>query len=146
MDPRRRRRRLPRPLLVLVGLVAGVALGLSIDVVRSGGTAGWLARHHLSPAYQARGVRIDIGPRSLYLDCRGEGTPTVVLEAGSGSDSSTWSAVLDDLAATTRTCAYDRAGRGRSDPAEEQTLSHAVAELQALLTAAGESPPYLLVA
>jgi pimeloyl-ACP methyl ester carboxylesterase len=140
-------RRRPAPVIagVLLAVIAGVALALVIDVARVGGPAAWLARHHLTPPYEARGERIDIGPRSLYLDCRGEGAPTVVLEAGSGADSSTWSAVLDGLAASTRTCAYDRAGRGRSDPAEEQTLSHATAELGALLRAAGELPPYVLV-
>ncbi|MDO8485602.1 MAG: alpha/beta hydrolase, partial [Candidatus Limnocylindrales bacterium] len=126
-------------------VVAGLLLGVAIDVARSGGPAGWLARHHLSPPYVARGERIDIGRRSLYIDCRGHGQPTVVLEAGSGADGSTWSAVLDVLASTTRTCAYDRAGRGRSDPTERQTLSHAAAELHALLVAAGEPGPYLLV-
>ena len=140
-----RRRTLLRPGVVLVAVAAGLLLGLAVDVVRSGGTAGWLARHHLSPPYEARGERFDIGRRSLYLDCRGEGTPTVVLEAGSGTDSATWSAVIDELASTTRACAYDRAGRGRSDPTERHTLSHAVAELRALLATAGESPPYVMV-
>ena len=128
-----------------MAVIAGLLLGVSVDIVRSGGTAGWLARHHLSPPYEARGERFDIGRRALYLDCRGAGEPTVVLEAGSGADSSTWSAVIDELASTTRTCAYDRAGRGRSDPAERHTLSHAAAELRALLATAGEPPPYLLV-
>lgn len=136
---------MPRLAVLLLAVAAGVALGLTIDVVRSGGPTGWLARHDLLPPYEAKGERIDIGRRSLYLDCRGEGAPTVVLEAGSGAGSPTWSAVLDDLAATTRTCAYDRAGRGRSDPVERHTLGHAAAELRALLATAGEPPPYILV-
>ncbi len=140
-----RRRTILRPAVLLVAVAAGIVLGLAIDVVRSGGTAGWLARHHLSPPYEAKGERFDVGRRSLYLDCRGKGPPTVVLEAGSGADSSTWSAVLDELASTTRTCAYDRAGRGRSDPVERHTLSDSAAELRALLATAGEPPPYVLV-
>jgi pimeloyl-ACP methyl ester carboxylesterase len=131
--------------MLVVAVVAGVALALVIDVVRAGSPAAWLARHHLAPPYEARGERFDIGRRELYLDCRGEGEPTVVLEAGSGADSSTWSAVLDALAATTRTCAYDRAGRARSDPIERHTLRHAAAELRALLATADEPPPFLLV-
>jgi pimeloyl-ACP methyl ester carboxylesterase len=130
---------------LLLAAVAGLVIGVAVDVVRSGGPSAWLARHHLSPPYEARGERIDIGDRSLYLDCRGEGLPTVVLEAGSGADSSAWGAVLDELASTTRTCAYDRAGRGRSDPAERRTLADAAAELRELLAAAGEAPPYILV-
>jgi pimeloyl-ACP methyl ester carboxylesterase len=145
MDATRRRRPLPSLTALVLAVVAGVVLALVIDIVRTGGPAGWLARHHLAQPYEARGERHDIGRRSLYLDCRGEGVPTVVLEAGSGADSATWSAVLDALAATTRTCAYDRAGRGRSDPAERHTLSNAAAELRALLATAGEEPPFLLV-
>ena len=138
-------RRLPSLTALVFAVVAGVALALVIDVVRTGGPAAWLARHHLAPPYEARGERFDIGRRALYVDCRGEGKPTVVLEAGSGADSSTWSAVLDALAATTRTCAYDRAGRARSDPTERHTLRDAAAELRTLLATAGEKPPFLLV-
>jgi pimeloyl-ACP methyl ester carboxylesterase len=147
MDPivRRRLGRAGRPVAVVLAVLAGLALGVSIDVFRDGGLGMWLARHHLSPPYVAKGERIDIGDRSLYLDCRGTGRPTVVLEAGMGSDSSTWSAVHDELASTTRTCAYDRAGRGRSDPTERRTLGQAAAELVTLLARAGEPGPYLLV-
>ena len=130
---------------LFLAAVMGLVIGVATDVVRSGGPSGWLARHHLSPPYDARGERIDIGDRSLYLDCRGEGLPTVVLEAGSGGDSSAWSAVLDALASTTRTCAYDRAGRGRSDSTGRRTLVDAAAELRELLAVAGEAPPYILV-
>ena len=140
-----RRGPLPSPVALVLSVVIGVALALVIDVVRTGGPSAWLARHHLAPPYEARGERFDIGRRELYLDCRGQGQPTVVLEAGSGSDSSTWSVVLDALAETTRTCAYDRAGRGRSDPIERHTLSHAAAELRALLSTAGEAPPFVVV-
>src|ERR1700675_2833812 len=117
-----RRQRPPRivatGLTLVLAIVAGIVLALVIDVARSGGPGPWLARHQAAAPYVAAGKRGDIGPRSLYLDCRGSGTPTVVLEAGSGSDSATWWAVHDDLAAITRTCAYDRAGRGRSDPTD----------------------------
>jgi pimeloyl-ACP methyl ester carboxylesterase len=140
-----RRSPLVRFTTVALAVVAGVLLAVVIDVIRTGGPSAWLARHHLAPPYDARGERFDIGDRSLYLDCRGAGQPTVVLEAGSGADSATWSAVIGSLAETTRTCAYDRAGRGRSDAAERQTLADAAAELRALLTTAGEPGPYLLV-
>jgi pimeloyl-ACP methyl ester carboxylesterase len=131
--------------MLVFAVAAGLLVALAIDVIRAGGAGGWLARHQISPPYEARGALIDIGRRSLYLDCRGKGQPTVVLEAGSGADSSTWSAVLDELASTTRTCAYDRAGRGRSDPIERHTLGDAAAELRTLLGAAGEPGPYVLV-
>jgi pimeloyl-ACP methyl ester carboxylesterase len=140
-----RRRRLIRPAPLLLAVLVGLLVGLGADVVRSGGVAPWLARHGLPPPYLPQGQRYDIGERSLYLDCRGSGSPTVVLEAGSGSDSATWSAVHDTIAGTSRTCAYDRAGRGRSDERDTHTLADAVADLRALLDAAGERPPFVLV-
>lgn len=146
MDFTTRRRLLPWMTRLAFAIVAGLALAVLIDVVRAGSPAAWLARHHLSPPYEARGERFDIGRRELYLDCRGKGQPIVVLEAGSGADSSTWSAVLDALAAATRTCAYDRAGRGRSDPTGRRSLADAAAELRALLATANEAPPFVLAA
>jgi pimeloyl-ACP methyl ester carboxylesterase len=139
------RRRLIRPATVLLAVVAGLLIGVGADVARSGGFNAWLARHGLPPPYLPQGERYDVGERSLYLDCRGSGSPTVVLEAGSGADSATWSAVHDAIAGTTRTCAYDRAGRGRSEDRETHTLGDAAADLRALLDAAGEPGPFLIV-
>ena len=139
------RRRLIRPATVLLAVLAGILIGVGADVARSGGFNAWLARHGLPPPYFPQGERVDIGDRSLYLDCRGSGSPTVVLEAGSGSDSATWSAVHDAIAGTARTCAYDRAGRGRSDGRDAHTLGDAVADLRALLDAAGEPGPFVIV-
>jgi pimeloyl-ACP methyl ester carboxylesterase len=141
----RPQRRFIRPATVLLAALCGLAIGFGADIVRSGGFGSWLARHGLPPPYLPQGQRYDIGERSLYLDCRGSGSPTVVLEAGSGSDSGTWSAVHDAIAGTTRTCAYDRAGRGRSDDRETHTLGDAVVDLRALLDAAGEAGPFVIV-
>ena len=59
------------------------------------------------------------GGRSLYLECHGRGSPTVILEAGLRSRSDFWSerteetrgtTVLPGVARSTRVCAYDRPG------------------------------------
>ena len=145
MEPATRIRPIRTLAALAVAIATGLVLAVAIDIVRTGGWDSWLAKVHLAPPYAAEGERIDIGGRSLYLDCRGEDQPTVVLEAGSGADSSTWSAVIDGIAATTRTCAYDRAGRARSDSTEPHTLADSTAELHTLLAAAGEPGPYVLV-
>ena len=132
------------PRLALAAVV-GLALALSADVLRSGGPRLWLARHGLPPPYVPAGERVDIGDRSLYLDCRGAGSPTVVLISGMGDGAGSWSAVHDELAATTRTCAYDRAGIGSSDPRGTHTLADAVEDLRSLLAAAGEPAPFVVV-
>jgi pimeloyl-ACP methyl ester carboxylesterase len=83
---------------------------------------------------------------SMHIYCTGEGTPTVVLVSGLGDDWTTWGSVLQDVAAMTRVCAYDRAGLGWSaaSPAA-RTSRNIAAELEATLNAAGEKGPYILV-
>jgi pimeloyl-ACP methyl ester carboxylesterase len=128
-----------------LAVVIGVALALAIDIVRTGGPAAWLARHSLAAPYARTGERVDIGGRSIYLDCRGEGTPTIVLEAGMGSGADGWGSVLDGLAARSRTCAYDRPGRGSSDPRGHHTVADTAADLRAALQVAGETAPFIVV-
>ena len=54
--------------------------------------------------------------RSLFLRCTGEGSPTVILEGGDGDTTGSYGFAESTLAAETRTCVYDRANLGRSDP------------------------------
>jgi pimeloyl-ACP methyl ester carboxylesterase len=93
---------------------------------------------------------IDVGGYELYLQCIGEGTPIVVLEAGLGaSGTSTWFEFQERFSSLTRTCTYDRAGLGFSDRRPRALGSPdgplMADELHALLEAAGEPPPYVLV-
>lgn len=84
--------------------------------------------------------------RVINLDCRGTGSPTIVLEPGWGSWSIDWAPVHDALAQVTRTCAYDRAGMGFSSPGNRPaTLASITTDLEALLNAARIEPPYVLV-
>jgi pimeloyl-ACP methyl ester carboxylesterase len=92
---------------------------------------------------------IDIGAgRHLFLTCRGTGSPTILLDAGGGDDSSAWSPeITDALQARTRTCAYDRAGTGSSDPAPDRRrmMVDVVGDLDALLARSGITDKLLLV-
>lgn len=88
-----------------------------------------------------------IGGRQLFLTCAGEGSPTVILEAGAGAGAATWMAVQPALANVTRVCSYDRANvpGGASDPAPKpRSAAEVVADLHALLTVAGVPGPYVL--
>ena len=118
---------------------------------------------------------VDIGGRSLYLECRGQGSPTVILEAGALGRGDVWTRdlrepegtrtmVLPGVAKFTRVCTYDRPGTlgevnpalepdgplfypGRSDPVPQpRTAQDMVADLHALLRAANVPGPYVLVA
>jgi len=69
-----------------------------------------------------------------------------VLEAGASAFAIDWSLVQPEIARTNRVCSYDRAGMGRSDPSKDvATAARIVRDLHALLSAAGEKPPYVLV-
>jgi len=89
---------------------------------------------------------VGIGGRSLYLDCRGQGSPTVILEAGLTSDTTAWDDVFDQIAGFTRVCAYDRANNGRSDDEGLHKGDQSVSDLEKLLAAKKIEPPYVLVA
>jgi pimeloyl-ACP methyl ester carboxylesterase len=135
-----------RLLLVAGAIVAGVVLGFSLSVLEAGGWEGWLARRGIVPGYADLGRAVPaLEGRRLYLDCRGSGSPTVVLEAGIGSDARSWGSVFPALAGETRTCAYSRANRWGSDPRDTHTAAEAVADLRAALAAAGERAPFVLV-
>jgi pimeloyl-ACP methyl ester carboxylesterase len=108
--------------------------------------------------------------RRIHLECRGRGSPTVVLVSGTGGASDEWTdavdpadpkaglkpsdaAVLPTVARFTRVCAYDRPGTTRADgklspstPVPQPTTARAgVDDLRSVLSAAGEHGPYVLV-
>jgi pimeloyl-ACP methyl ester carboxylesterase len=140
------RQRLAR---ILLAVALGLLVGVAVDIGRTGGLAAWLATrgpalNYLTP-YIAQGERVVVEGRSTYLDCRGTGSPTVILEAGAGGGAGSWAPVLEPIARVTRTCGYDRPGLGSSDSRGVRTLEAAAADLRALLEAAGEPPPYVVV-
>jgi len=104
-------------------------------------------RSAAAPAVGAGGRLVAIGHgRRLYAQCAGSGRPTVVLEAGFPGDSTVWNAVQPQLARTTRTCAYDRAGLGSSPPARgARDARDEIDDLRRLLGAARLPAPYVLV-
>ena len=117
-------------------------------VVGCGGTATKESRPQ--PALTLKGGpsggRFDVGGHSLYLECAGSGSPTVVLEAGFGGASQDWANVAPALGLTTRTCAYDRAGLGASDPIPGvHDPRDEVRDLARLLRRARIPSPYVLV-
>lgn len=127
---------------ILLGLLALVLL-----LVGSGAAYEAWSRHQAGSKYPPRGALVDIGGRKIHLDCRGQGSPTVVFEAGLDTAGSlSWSKVHDAVAGLTRACAYDRAGIMWSDPKKTAQHADAVADdLHATLAAAGETGPLVLV-
>ena len=117
-------------------------------------------------------LALDVDGRKLFLECRGTGSPTVVLQSGFGNAGDIWSvtdttspAVFPALAETNRVCIYDRPGSmitttnasgtptlgetprpGRSGSVPTpRDPADVVTELHDLLTAADVPGPYVLV-
>ena len=117
------------------------------------------------------GGLVDIGGgRKLYLECRGTSSPTVVLISGTRGAHDDWTDLIDSknpaggtkpgesalfpqVSKFTRVCAHDRPGTTRNDntptdsnPVRQPTSAQqGVADLHALLIAARERGPYVLV-
>jgi len=90
-------------------------------------------------------VKID-GDRGLYVRCSGKGSPTVFMEGGDTDTSDSYTFAEKDIAAETRTCVYDRANLGNSDPAPgPRGLADFVGDLEALLEKTPIPGPYVLV-
>lgn len=96
--------------------------------------------------YPAPGRMVSVNGHSLHLTCTGQGSPTVVLEAGAGGSVLDWQEVQPEVAQFTRVCSYDRAGFGWSEvgPAPRDA-NRLVNELAVMLHRSGEQPPYVLV-
>jgi pimeloyl-ACP methyl ester carboxylesterase len=101
-----------------------------------------------SPSAHAISGAFNVDGGDVFLECRGAGAPTVIVETGLGGDSRPWAGVIDDLAPATRACRYDRAGIGRSEPrpgAADLSVGDRAEDLRALLRVAGVEGPYVLV-
>src|SRR5581483_6856879 len=91
------------------------------------------------------GKRVDIGGRSLHIVCMGQGPHTVVMESGVATGFYEWWLVQTALQKEIRTCSYDRAGFGWSDPTPSRSVSGYVDDLHELLRRSGEKPPFIFV-
>lgn len=122
---------------IFVTLAALIGSAMLYERVSAGGDA---------ERFPAPGQIVRVNSRGMHLNCTGAGDITVILEAGANVHSDTWAVVQPELSAITRTCSYDRAGYGWSDPdAHEATPERMAQNLHALLNAARVQPPYILV-
>jgi pimeloyl-ACP methyl ester carboxylesterase len=91
------------------------------------------------------GNLIDVGGFKMHINCKGEESPTVILEAMSAGVSPQWGWIQPAVQKETRVCVYDRAGYGwsESDP-EPLTLARTARNLHTLLVNANEEGPYVM--
>jgi pimeloyl-ACP methyl ester carboxylesterase len=94
------------------------------------------------------GALVDLGGRRMHVSCVGpsDARITAILEAGGGGFSGHWARVQELLAPRVRSCAYDRAGLGWSEPGPApRTMKQEAFELHELLVAAKIQGPLVLV-
>src|SRR5215210_6905878 len=98
----------------LLGLIV-VLLALAV----AGAIYQAIATELAERAYPPPGEIVDVGGYSLHINCVGQRSPIVVLDAGLGDFSAQWVWVQREVSGTTRVCAYDRAGMGWSEMGPE---------------------------
>ena len=127
-------------------VLAGAAI-LCVGLAAAGAGYEALASTQDAVRHPPPGRLVDVGGHHLHLDCVGQGSPTIVFDAGAGEVGSlAWGTVPADLGAVTRVCSYDRAGLGWSSPGPlPRTAGQIVTELHTLLTNAQEPGPYVMV-
>ncbi len=137
-----------------MGLISRVLAGIILALIAYIAVGGAMTAIAGNP--KPRGQMYDIGGgRRLHMVCAGPakaaqaggGGPTVLLEAGAFGFSADWGVVQDKLAARgIRSCAYDRAGLGFSDPGPQPRDGLSVEQdLENLLAVSGEKGPFILV-
>lgn len=124
-------------------------LTIAVIVILLGGyIRETLQRNEHESKYPPPGELVDLGSHKLHLWCEGEefshNGPTIILDSGAGVFSTSWRWVIEDLAQSHRTCAFDRSGTGWSDsgpgPYDGVQVSK---ELAALLDLAGVKRPFI---
>jgi pimeloyl-ACP methyl ester carboxylesterase len=93
------------------------------------------------------GELVAVGEHRLWLSCDGQGSPTIFVEVGGGSNGGDWWNAVAELRRDTRVCIYARAGYPRSDAGPmPRDAGREADEAAALIQRAGVGRPFLLVA
>lgn len=94
----------------------------------------------------AKHIKVD--EAKLYIECFGQGSPAIIVNAGFGvkvSDGG-WQPIIKSLQSTNQICFYDRANIGKSDKSQgHYDLDNIVEQQNGLLKLAGVKAPYLMV-
>ena len=138
--------------LVTVGVIAGAALALSGCSAEASGPSDPSATETSTtpaPTPAQRSGEVEFDGNTVSYSCAGEGSPTVMLEAGSdspGTDS--WPpAFIAPIAEETTVCTYDRLGTGSGSsaaPDHPRIFEDLVGVLDGVLGALELEPPYVM--
>ncbi len=87
-------------------------LGLLFVVLALAGCGHQLPKPVSAKPQGFPGYVVEADGHKVYFECRGSGSPTVVLLNGHPEEASNWGDYFDTSARLTRTCEYDRFGMG----------------------------------
>ena len=123
-----------------------VAVAILLLALLTGFTYEQWSRRSVGQAFPPPGKLVEVNGKLSHLDCREEGSPTVILEAGiNEGGSQTWERVHPAIETLSRVCAYDQAGIMWSERRDRpRDADHIAEDLHTLLAAAGEFPPYVM--
>ena len=126
---------------IILWIGAAVIVGLVVTSALQAVLSNLTLRNNPAP-----GELVALDGRQVHLLCAGDGSPSVILEAGLPGNSLAWMSVFSEIAEFTRVCAYDRPGYGWSDPTtSDRTAETIVQELRMILQVTGTKTPYVLV-
>ncbi|MEJ8842587.1 alpha/beta fold hydrolase [Lacibacter sp. H375] len=98
----------------------------------------------VSNAQQIDTIKVNVHGHVMTLYASGQGKPTVILEAGGGSNHRTWQLVQPKLANSARVVSYDRPGYLNSDTCTSPRDAITIAkELKEALEKVNIRPPYI---
>jgi pimeloyl-ACP methyl ester carboxylesterase len=129
-------------------LLLSLALTLSACSVSPGSTASSDTTAGSTDVIEGT---FDVGGHSLFIDCEGSGSPTIIyLHAATADPASVphlnGMGIQRDLLGEYRVCAYDRRNVGQSESVDSvQTPDDAINDMRNLLGAAAVEPPYVLL-
>ncbi|HEY9236607.1 MULTISPECIES: alpha/beta hydrolase [Phenylobacterium] len=127
-----------KTILLCLGALLALWIGVGLVIVA------------LAGPFEPSGRFVDIGGRKLRLVCQGPKSdkPVIWMEAGAWGLAADFAAIQQRLTERgLRSCAYDRAGMGFSDPGPKPRDSSAiVSDLAKLIAASGEPGPFIFMA
>ncbi|QOS79764.1 alpha/beta hydrolase [Paenibacillus sp. JNUCC31] len=106
----------------------------------------WYASSQAKSEFPPAGKLVEAGGYKLHIHKQGNGSPTIIMEAGSGETSLSWRDIPSELAKHATVVTYDRAGYAWSEAAPtERTGANIVQELHLALENEGINGPYVMV-
>ena len=122
--------------------------GIGIVILVGGFLVAGQIAYHTTPIVGPPGKIYSVDGTDIHLYCTGpknDAAPTVIIITGAGTQSPTYYNLQENLSKTIRTCSYDRAGTGWSEPNDMPAHANNMSdELYLLLKTAKIEGPIIL--